>query len=60
MACLLQDTDAVDCRGNLLLDRAVGAKIILVPPLSYEGGTVYGRDMKGLKHKMEDYKEKLK
>lgn len=51
----------MDCRGNLLLDRAVGAKIVLVPPLSYEGGggPAYGKDMKGLRHKMEDYKKKL-
>ena len=53
----------MDCRGNLLLDRAMGAKIILVPPLSYDGGpggVVYGKDMKGLRHKMEDYEKKLK
>ena len=51
----------MDCRGNLLLDRAVGARIVLVPPLSYEGGgsSEYGKDMKGLRHKMEDYKKKL-
>lgn len=53
------DTDMVDCRGNLLLDRVVASKIILVPPLSYTGGPGYGKDMKGLKHKMEDYKQKL-
>ncbi len=57
--CIVQDTDMVDCRGNLLLDRVVASKIILVPPLSYTGGPGYGKDMKGLKHKMEDYKQKL-
>lgn len=49
----------MDCRGNLLLDRVVASKIILVPPLSYEGSSAYGNDMKGLRHKMEDYKKKL-
>ena len=57
----MQDPEAVGCRGNLLLDRAVGSKVILVPPLLYEGGgSVDGKDMKGLKYKMEDYKTKLK
>ena len=45
----------MDCRGNLLLDRLMGSKIILVPPLSYD----YGKEMKGLKEKMFDYKTKL-
>ena len=56
---MMQDPEAVDCRGNVLLDRMVGSKIILVPPLSYDGSNAYGKDMKGLKHKMEDYKKKL-
>lgn len=49
----------MDCSGNVLLDRLVGSKVILVPPLSYEGTSQYGNDMKGLRHKMEDYKRKL-
>ena len=48
------------CNGNLLLDRFAGAKIILVPPISYDGSIVYGKEMKGLKQKMQDYGEKLK
>ena len=57
---LLQDPDAVGCGGNVLLDRFVGAKIILVPPLNYEGSVVDGVRKKGLKHKMIEYMEKLK
>ena len=56
----LEDPDAVDCTGNVLLDRFVGAKIILVPPLNYEGSVVDGVRQKGLKHKMLEYTEKLK
>ncbi len=51
---MVQDPEAVDCRGNVLLDRLMGSKIILVPPLSYEGSSA-----SGMKHKMEDYKKKL-
>lgn len=58
--CLFQDPDVVDCSGNVLLDRFVGSKIILVPPLNYEGSVVDGVRTKGLKHKMLDYMEKLK
>ena len=50
----------MDCSGNILLDRFVGAKIILVPPLNYEGNVVDGVRTKGLKHKMLDYMEKLR
>ena len=57
---LFQDPDAVDCSGNVLLDRFVGAKIVLVPPLNYEGSVVNGVRMKGLKHKMLEYMEKLR
>lgn len=57
---LIQDPDAVDCSGNVLLNRFVGAKIILVPPLNYEGSVVDGVRQKGLKHKMIEYMEKLK
>ena len=57
---VFQDTDAVDCSGNLLLERFVGAKIILVPELTYEGSLVNGVRMKGLKHIMQNYMEKLK
>lgn len=56
----LQDPDAVDCTGNVLLNRFVGATIILVPPLNYEGSVVDGVREKGLKHKMLDYMERLK
>ena len=55
-----QDPDKVDCSGNVLLDRFVGAKIILVPPLNYEGSVVSGKKTKGLKHKMLDYMEQLR
>jgi hypothetical protein len=57
---LFQDPDAVDCCGNVLLDRFIAAKIILVPPLNYEGSVVDGVRTKGLKHKMLDYMEKLR
>ena len=57
---LFQDPDAVDCSGNVLLNRFVGAKIILVPPLNYEGSVVNGVKTKGLKHKMLEYMEKLR
>ena len=50
----------MDCSGNVLLNRFVGAKIILVPPLNYEGSVVDGVRTKGLKHKMLDYMEKLR
>lgn len=46
--------------GNLLLDRLSAATVVLVPPLSYDGSVVYGKEMKGLKHKMQDYVEKLR
>ena len=48
------------CNGNLLLDRFSAAKILLVPPINYDGSVVYGKEMKGLKQKMEDYGKKLK
>ena len=51
---------AVGCNGNLLLDRFSAAKILLVPPINYDGSVVYGKEMKGLKQKMEDYGKKLK
>lgn len=54
------DVAAVGCNGNLLLDRFSAAKILLVPPINYDGSVVYGKEMKGLKQKMEDYGEKLK
>ena len=57
---ITQDVDAVGCEGNLLLDRLSGANIILAPQVSYEGGMVYGKDMKGLKERMQDYIKKLK
>lgn len=43
------------CRGNLLLNRVVGSKMVLLPPLSYEGNG----PVKGLKDKMDDYKRTL-
>ena len=49
----------MDCRGNLLFDRLMGSKIILVPPLSYDKGQIYGMEMKGLEQKMFNYKKKL-
>ena len=56
----LQDPNAVDCSGNVLLNRLAGAKILLVPPLSYEGSIVDGKQTPGLKHKMQEYMEKLR
>ena len=50
----------MDCTGNVLLDRFVGAKIILVPPLNYEGKVVDGVRTKGLRHKVEAYMDKLR
>ena len=50
----------MECSGNVLLDRFVGAKVILVPPLNYEGSVVDGVRTKGLKHKMLNYMEKLR
>ena len=44
------------CNGNLLLDRLSAATVVLVPP----GTLVYGKEMKGLKHKMQGYVEKLR
>jgi len=49
----------VGCNGNLLLDRLSAATVVLVPPLNYDGSIVYGKEMKGLKHKMQDYVDKL-
>lgn len=56
---MTQDAAAVGCNGNLLLDRLSAATVVLVPPLNYDGGIVYGKEMKGLKHKMQDYVDKL-
>ena len=56
----IQDPNAVDCSGNVLLNRLAGAKILLVPPLSYEGSIVDGKQTPGLKHKMQEYMEKLR
>ena len=50
----------MDCSGNVLLDRFVGAKMILVPPLNYEGSVANGVRTKGLKHKMLEYMENLR
>ena len=50
----------MNCSGNVLLDRFVGAKIVLVPPLNYEGSVINGVRTKGLKHKMLEYMEKLR
>ena len=55
-----QDTDVVGCTGNLLLDRAVGAKIVLTPHVGYETKTSYEKSMKGLKEMMQEYAEKLR
>lgn len=49
----------MDCKGNVLLDRCVGAKIILVPPLKYDGAMVGNKLTKGLRHVMEDYQKIL-
>lgn len=54
-----QDPDAVDCKGNVLLNRCVGSKIVLVPPLKYDGSMTDGKLTKGLKHVMEDYSKNL-
>ncbi len=35
----IQDPSAVGCTGNVLLDRSVGAKIMLVPHLKYSSTT---------------------
>ena len=50
----------MECFGNLLLNWLSGATIILVPPLTYGGSIVCGKETKGLKHKMQNYKEKLR
>ena len=38
---LIQDPALVGCCGNLLLDRAVGAKLLLVPPKEDRGVVDY-------------------
>ena len=45
----------VGCRGNILLNRAVGSMILLVATLSCEGKAII--DL--LRDRMEDYKQKL-
>lgn len=57
---LFQDPDAVDCSGNVLLNRFAGAKILLLPSLPYEGAVINGKQTTGLKDKMQDYVTKLK
>lgn len=46
--------------GNLLLDRLVGANIVLVAPSSYEGKVTELGYVAGLKDKMNSYAEKLR
>ena len=48
------------CEGNLLLDRLVGAKILLCPYRPSDTELVDGRVIKGLLEMMEDYAEKLR
>ena len=55
MHLLFQDANAVGCRGNILLHRAVGSKILLIPPMPYETKG----DVEGLGGKMKRYKQKL-
>lgn len=45
------------CEGNLLLDRSVGAKIVLVSP---KGGEEYGSEMDRLGQMMEEYVDDLR
>ena len=55
-----QDASALGCSGNLLLDRLCRSRLVLVPSEPYLGGVVYGKQMRGLKRRMEDYAEKLR
>ena len=59
--------DAVGSSGNLLLDRAVGAKITIVPNVSYEkkmteatGNLEYATSTKSLNEMVLEYAENLK
>ena len=53
---IVQDPSAVDCSGNVLLDRCVGSKIMLVPPLKYEGAD----GEKSLRQVVEEYAQVLR
>ena len=55
MRLLFQDANTVGCRGNILLNRAVGSKILLIPPMPYGAKG----DVEGLEGKMKRYKQKL-
>ena len=50
----------MECSGNLLLDRLVGANVVLVAPSSYEGKITELGYVAGLKDKMDSYADKLR
>ena len=51
----VQDPSKVGCQGNILLDRAMGSTIVLLPPLSFKGK----EGAPGLENKLEKYRTYL-
>ena len=55
-----QLADTIGSEGNLLLDRIAKSKITIVPNLSYDTKTSYGKSMKGLKQIMTEHANTLR
>ena len=48
----MQNPNKVGCQGNVLLNRAMGSTLVLLPPLSFQG-----EGAPGLENKLEKYKK---